>query len=179
MCDEPPESCRLGPRFRIAFLSEHLGHILPIDEHIGYGTIVDISSMGDDADWSAAKQFFQSQPGCLAARLVQFRCVDASKSDALAPIAKGVTIDHVDLSTVDCALDATEWCGGLPTEYRSETVATGSAQPVGLLVGMESFFAMGSMGTKIAPRPCVWLSAEVAGWAKFGLACLGCQGFCG
>ena len=42
MYDEPSESCGLGPRLRIAFLSEHLGHILPIHEDISDEAIVDI-----------------------------------------------------------------------------------------------------------------------------------------
>ena len=42
MYEEPSESCGLGPRLRIAFLSEHLHHILPIDEDIGHEAIVDI-----------------------------------------------------------------------------------------------------------------------------------------
>lgn len=142
-------------------MSEHLGHILPIDEDIGHEAIVDISSMRDDAHWSAAKQLFQPQPGSLSAWLVQLRRVDASESDALGPISKRVTINHVDLPTVDRALDATEWCKGLPTEQRSKTFAAGSAQPFGLLVRMESFLAVKSMRTKIASRPCVWFPAEV------------------
>ena len=158
---------RLGPGLHIAFFSQHLRNILPIDEDIGHEALVDISSTRDDADWSATEQFFQSLFGGLATWLVQFRRVDASESDALGSIAKGVPIDYVDLSTVDRALDATEWCGELPTEQRSDTSATGSAQPFGFLVRMESFLTVKSMRTKIAPRSSVWFSAEVAGRAKF------------
>lgn len=117
----------LGPRFRIAFLSEHLRHVLPIDEHIGHEAIIDISSPRDDADRSAANQLFQPQPGCLSTWLVQFRRVDAPESDALGSISKGITINHLDLPTVDRALDATEWCEGLPPEQGSKASATGSA----------------------------------------------------
>lgn len=42
MYDEPSESCGLGPRLRIAFVSEHLRHILSVDEDIGHWSIVDI-----------------------------------------------------------------------------------------------------------------------------------------
>jgi len=107
---------RLGPGLRIAFLSQHLRDIASVDEHIGDEAIVDISSKWDDADGSTAEQFFQSLFGGLATWLVQFRRVDASESDALGPISKCVTINHLDVPTVDRALDATEWCKGLPTE---------------------------------------------------------------
>ena len=107
---------RLGPGLRIAFLSQHLRHISPIDEDIGHEAVVDISSMRDDADLSTVKQLFQPQCGFLSAWLVQFRRVDASESDALGPISKRVTINHLDMPTVDRALVATEWCEGLPTE---------------------------------------------------------------
>jgi hypothetical protein len=100
-------SGRLGPGLRIAFLSQHLRHIATVDDDIGHEAVVDISSTRDDANRSAAEQFFQSLFGGLAAWLVQFRRVDASESDALGPISKCVTIDHVDLPTVDHALDAT------------------------------------------------------------------------
>ena len=129
-------SGRLGPGLCITFLSQHLRDIATIDEDVSHEAIIDISSTRDDADWSAAEQFFQSLFGGLATWLVQFRCVDASESDALGPISKRVTINHVDLPTVDRVLDATEWCEGLPTEQRSDTPATGSAQPFGLLVRM-------------------------------------------
>lgn len=109
-------SGRLGPGLRIAFLSQHLRHIATVDDDIGHEAVVDVSSMRDDADLSAVKQLFQPQCGFLSARLVQFRRVDASESDALGPISKCVTIDHVDLPTVDRALDATEWREGLPME---------------------------------------------------------------
>ena len=152
---------------------------MPIDEDIGHEAIVDISSPRDDAYWSAAKQLFQPQPGCLAAWLVQFRRVDASESDALAPISKRVTINHLDLPTVDRVFDATEWCEGLPTEQRSETSATGSAQPFGLLVRMEPFLTVKSMGVDCAPGSWVRFPAEVTRRAKFGLGCPGSQGRCG
>jgi hypothetical protein len=100
-------SGRLGPGLRIAFLSQHLRHIATVDDDIGHEAVVDISSTRDDANGSAAEQFFQSLFGGLAAWLVQFRRVDASESDALGPISKCVTIDHVDLPTVDHALDVT------------------------------------------------------------------------
>lgn len=109
-------SGRLGPGLRIAFLSQHLRHIATVDEDIGHETVVDVSSMRDDADLSTVKQLFQPQSGFLSAGLVQFRRVDASESDALGPISKCVTVNHLDLPTVDYALDATEWCEGLPTE---------------------------------------------------------------
>lgn len=163
----------------MAFLSEHLRHILSIDEDIGDEAIVDISSTRDDADKSTAKPLFQPQPGGLSAWLVQFRRVDASESDAFGPITKRVTINHADLQTVDRALDATEWCEGLPTEQRSETSATGSAQPFGPLVRVESFLTVKSMRTKIASRPSLWFPAEIARAAKFGLGCPGSQGPCG
>jgi len=88
-------------------LSQHLRDIASVDEHIGDEAIVDISSTRDDADGSAAEQFFQSLFGGLATWLVQFRRVDASESDALGPISKCVTINHLDVPTVDRALDAT------------------------------------------------------------------------
>ncbi len=100
-------SGRLGPGLRIAFLSQHLRHIASVDEDIGHEAVVDVSSMRDDADGSAAEQFFQSLFGGLATWLVQFRRVDASESDALGPISKCVTINHLDVPTVDRALDAT------------------------------------------------------------------------
>ena len=100
---------RLGAGLREALYLEHLRHILLIHNNIGYEAIVDISSMRNDANWSAAKQLFQPQLGGLSAWLVQFRRVDASESDALGPITKRVTINHVDLPTFNCPLDATEW----------------------------------------------------------------------
>lgn len=96
---------------------EHLRHILSFDKHISDYAVVDISSARDDVDWSATEPLFQPQPGCLATRLVQFRRVDVSESDALGPIVKGVTINHVDLPTVDYPLDAPEWCRGLSTKH--------------------------------------------------------------
>ena len=176
MYGQRSESSGLGLRLRIAFLSEHIRHILPIHEHISHEAIVDISSPRDDADWSAAKPLFQPQPGCLSAWLVQFRRVDVSESDALGPISKGVAIDHLDLPTVDRALDSTEWRGGLSTQDRSETLATGSAQPFGFFVRMESLLTVAS---QIAPCPCVWFPAEVAGRANSGFGCPGSQGRCG
>ena len=146
---------KLRAGFGISLPAEHLRHILTFHEGIGYYAIVDISSMRDDAYGSAAKQLFQPQPGSLSTRLVQFRRVDTSESDALGPISKRVTINHLDLPAVDRALDATERCEGLPTEQRSEASATGSAHPFGLLVRMKSFLTVKSMRTKIAPRPCV------------------------
>ena len=151
-----------------AVYPETLRDVLPIDVYIGYGTIVDISSMRDDADWSAAKQFFQPQPGCLSSRLVQFRGVDALESDALGPIAKGVTVDHVDLPTVDRALDATEWCGGLSAQHRPKILAAGSAQPFGPLVRMEPFVTMRSMRTDGASGSWFRLPTEVAGGSWVG-----------
>lgn len=127
MYDQRSESCGLGLRLRIAFLSQHLRHIPPIDEDIGHKAIVDISSPRDDAYRPTVEQHFQPQPGCLPAWLVQFRRVDVSESDSLGPISKGVAIDHLDLPTVDRALDSTEWRGGLSTKDRSETLAAGSA----------------------------------------------------
>jgi hypothetical protein len=144
---------------------EHLRHILSIDKHICDDAIVDISSMRDDANWSAAKQFFQPQPGCLSAGLVQLRGVDASESDVFCPIAKGITIDHVDLPTVHCALNATEWCGSLSTEHRSETFTAGSSQPFGLLVRMESLFTVRPVGTDGAPGSWFRLPTEITGGA--------------
>ncbi len=41
MCDEPSELCGLGPWIRIAFLSEHLGHILSVDKDIDHEAIID------------------------------------------------------------------------------------------------------------------------------------------
>ena len=159
----------LGPGLRIAFFSQHLRHISPIDEDIGDEAIVDISSTRDEADWSATEQFLQSLFGGLATWLVQFRRVDASESDALGSISKRVTINHVDLPTVDRAFDATEWCEGLPTEQRSDTSATGSVQPFGFLVRMESFLTVKSVGVEGVPGSCVWFPAEVTGRAKFRL----------
>ena len=109
-------SRRLGPGLCIAFLSEYVRHIAIVDEDISHEAVVDVSSMRDDVDLSTVKQLFQPQSGCLPVRLVQFRRVDASESDALGPISKCVTIDHVDLPAVDRALDASEWCEGLSTE---------------------------------------------------------------
>ena len=153
---------------REAVYLKYLRNIPSIDVHISHGVIVDVSSMRDDADWPAAKQFFQPQSGCLAAGLVQFRRVDASESDALGPIAKGITVDHVDLPTVDCPLDATEWCGGLPTEHRSETFTTGSTQPFGLLMRMESLLTVRSVGTDGAPGSWFRLPTEITGGAWVG-----------
>ena len=158
----------LGVGLREAVYPETLCYVPSIDVHIGHGTIVDISPMRDDADRSAAKQFFQPQPGCLSAWLVQFRGVDASESDALGPIAKGVTVDYVDLPTVDCALNATEWCGGLPTEHRSEALAAGSAQPFGLLMRMESLLTVRSVGTDGTPGSWFRLPTEITGGAWVG-----------
>ena len=169
MIEDRTCASQLGPGLRIAFFSQHLRHISPIDEDIGHEAIVDISSTRDDADWSATEQFFQSLFGGLATWLVQFRRVDASESDARGPISKRVAINHVDLPTVDRALDATEWCEGLPTKQRSDTSATGSMQPFGFLVRMESFLMVKSMGVEGAPGSCVWFPAEVAGRAKFRL----------
>ena len=176
MYDQRSESCGLGLRLRIAFLSQHLRHIPPIDEDIGHKAIVDISSPRDDAYRPTVEQHFQPQPGCLPAWLVQFRRVDVSESDSLGPISKGVAIDHLDLPTVDRALDATEWRGGLSTKDRSETLAAGSAQPFGFFVRMESLLTVAS---QIAPCPCVWSPAEVAGRANSGFGCPGSQGHCG
>ncbi len=167
---------RLGPGLREAFLSQHLRDIATVDEDVGDEAIIDISAMRRNSHCSAAEQFFQSLFGGLATWLVQFRRVDASESDALGPISKRVTINHLDVPTVDPALNATEWCEGLPTEQRSDTSATGSAQPFGFLVRMESFLTVKSMRTKIAPCPCVWFPAEVTRQAKFGLGCPGSQG---
>ena len=173
------ETFKLGAGLGISLKAEHLRYILPIHEDISDKTIVDISSTRDDAYGSAAKPLFQPLPGGLSAWLVQFRRVDASESDALGPISKRVTINHVDLPTVDCALDATEWCEGLPTEQRSETSATGSAHPFGLLVRMESFLTVKSVGVEGAPCSWVRFPAEVTRRAKFGLGCPGSQWHCG
>jgi hypothetical protein len=100
-------SGRLGPGLRIAFLNQHLCHIATVDEDIGHEAVVDVSSMRDYADLSTVKQLFQPQSGYLSVRLVQFRRVDASESDAFGPISKCVTINHLDMPTVDRALDAT------------------------------------------------------------------------
>ena len=100
-------SGRLGPGLRIAFLSQHLRDIATVDEDIGHEAVVDVSSMRDYADLSTVKQLFQPQSGYLSVRLVQFRRVDASESDAFGPISKCVTINHLDMPTVDRALDAT------------------------------------------------------------------------
>jgi hypothetical protein len=166
-------SGRLGPGLCITFLSQHLRDIATIDEDVSHEAIVDISSTRDDADWSAAEQFFQSSFGGLATWLVQLRCVDASESDALVPISKRVTINHLDMPTVDRALDATEWCEGLPTEQRSDTSVTGSVRPFGLLVRMESFLTVKSMGIEGAPGSWFRFPAEVTRRAKFGLGCPG------
>jgi hypothetical protein len=99
-------SGRLRPGLCITFLSQHLRDIASVDEDISHEAIVDVSSMRDDADLSTVKQLFQPQSGGLSAWLVQFRRVDASESDALGPISKRVTIDHVDLPIVEHALDA-------------------------------------------------------------------------
>ena len=72
--------------------------------------------MRDDVDQSVLKQLFQPQLGCRSARFAQFRRIDAFESDSLGPISKGVTINHLDLPTIDCAFDATERCKGLPAE---------------------------------------------------------------
>ena len=162
-------SGRLGPGLRIAFLSQHLRDIATVDEDVGDEAIVDISAMRRNSHCSAAKQLFQPQPGGLSTWLVQFRRVDASESDALGPISKRVTINHLDLPTVNPALDATEWCEGLPTEQRSDTSATGSVQPFGFPVRMESFLMVKSVGVEGALGSCVWFPAEVAGRAKFRL----------
>jgi hypothetical protein len=42
-----------------ALCLEHLCHILPIHEDDGYEVVIDISSMRDDTDLSAAKHFSQ------------------------------------------------------------------------------------------------------------------------
>jgi len=159
---------RLGAGLREALYLEHLRHILLIHNNIGYEAIVDISSMRNDANWSAAKQLFQPQLGGLSAWLVQFRRVDASESDALGPITKRVTINHVDLPTVDCPLDATEWCRGLPTEHRAETFATGSLYPFGLLVKMESFLTVKFVGMDCASGSLFRLPEEITGGAWVG-----------
>lgn len=54
-------SVKIGLEFRlcIAFLSQHLRDILPIDEDIGQKSIVDISTMWDDAYGSPAKPLFE------------------------------------------------------------------------------------------------------------------------
>ena len=96
--------------------SEDVRYVLPIHKDVGHEAIVDVSPMRDNTHWLVAKQFFQAHPGCLSARLVQFRRVDASESDALGSIAKRITIDHVDLPPIDCVLCATEWREGLSTE---------------------------------------------------------------
>jgi hypothetical protein len=171
-CDLSPSdfflwSGRLGPGLRIAFLNQHLRDIATIDEDIGHEAIVDISAMRRNSHCSAAEQFFQSLFGCLSAWLAQFRRVDASEADVLDPISKRVTINHVDLPTVDRTFDATEWCKGLPTEQRSDTSAAGSAQPFGLLVRMKSFLTAKSMRQQVASCASLWFSAEVAGRAKF------------
>ena len=158
---------QLGPGLRIAFLSQHLRDIATVDEDIGHEAIVDISSTRDDADGSAAKQLRQPQPGGLSAWLVQFQRVDASESDALGPISKRVTINHLDLPTVDRALDATGWCEGFPTEQRSDTSATESVYPFGLLVRMESFLTVKSVGIEGAPGSWFRFPAEVTRRAKF------------
>jgi hypothetical protein len=77
------------------------------------------------------------------------------------------------LPGVDRALDATEWCKGLPTKQGSKTSATGSAQPFGLLVRMESFLTVKSVGIQVAPGSWFRFPAEVTRQAKFGLGCLG------
>lgn len=100
-------SGRLRPGLCITFLSQHLRHIATVDEDIGHEAIVDVSATRDDADLSTVKQLFQPQSGGLSAWLVQFRRVDASESDALGPISKCVTVNHLDVPTVDRALDAT------------------------------------------------------------------------
>ena len=156
---------KLRAGFGISLPAEHLRHILTFHEDISHEAIEDIASMRDDAYGSAAKQLFQPQPGCLSTWLVQFRRVDTSESDALGPISKRVTINHLDLPAVDRALDATEWCEGLPTEQRSETSATGSAQPFGLLVRMESFLTVKSVGMEGAPGSWFRLPAEITGGA--------------
>ena len=153
---------------RKTFNFQHLRYILPIHEDIGHEAIIDISSTRDDADWSVAKQFLQPQPGCLSARFVQFRRVDASESDALGPIAKGVTIDHIDLPTVDRALGATERCGGLSAEQRSEASAIGSVHPFRFFVRVESFFTMRSVGMNRTPGLWLRLPAKIAWGARGG-----------
>ena len=152
-----------GPRLRISLQTEHLRQVLPVHEDISDKTLVDISSTRNDADRSVAKQLFQSQLGGLSVRLVQFRRVDAPESDALTSISKGVTINYVDLPTVDRALDATEWCRDLSTEQRSETSATGSAEPFRFLVRMESFLAVQSVGMDHAAGLWFRLPAEITG----------------
>jgi hypothetical protein len=155
---------------REAFNLKQLCNVPPIDKHICDDAIIDISSMRDDADWSAVKQFFQPQSGCLAARLIQFMRVDASESDALCPEAKSITVDHVDLPTVDRPLDATQRCGDLSTKHRSETFTTGSTQPFGLFMRMESFLTVRPVGTDGTSGSWFRLPAEIAGgvWVDDG-----------
>jgi hypothetical protein len=57
----------------------------------------------------------------------------------------------MDLPNIERAFDATEWCGGLPTEQRSGTWATGSVRSLGFLVRMESILTVKSVGMEGAP----------------------------
>jgi len=163
------EMSRLRAGLCIALFSEQLSHIVPIDDDIRYQAIVDISPVRDDVDWSHAKQLFQPQSGGLSARLVQFRRVDATESDALGSISKRVTINHLDLPAVDYALDATEWYRGLPVESRSNTLGAGSAHHLGFFVRMEFLLTMKSMGLESAPGSWFRLPAEITRGAHGGI----------
>jgi hypothetical protein len=164
-----PDMYRLRAGFGISLLPERLSHVVPMDDDIRHEAIVDISPMRDDVDWSHAKQLLQPQPGGLSARLVQFRRVDATESDAFGSISKRVTINHLDLPAVDYALDATEWCRGWPVESRSTTLGAGSAHPLGFFVRMEFLLTMKSMGLEGAPGSRFRLPAEITRGSHGGI----------
>jgi hypothetical protein len=142
---------------------------VPIDEDIRDEAIVDISPMRNNMYWSVANRLFQPQPGGLSARLVQFRRIDATESDAFGSISKRVTINHLDLPAVDYALDATEWCRGWPMESRSNTLGAGSAHPLAFFVRMEFLLTVKSMGLESAPGSWFRLPAEITRGAHGGI----------
>jgi hypothetical protein len=63
---------------RIAFSCEQLRYILPVHEHVGEETVIDVSAVRDDFHRSAAEQLFQPLLGGQAFRFAQLRCVDAA-----------------------------------------------------------------------------------------------------
>lgn len=79
----------------MALLSQHLRHISPIHKYIGDGAAVDVLSIRHDADRPLLQELFKPLPRCVAARLIQFRRVDAAQSDAVGSDAKGIAIDRV------------------------------------------------------------------------------------
>ncbi len=155
--------------FREAIHSESLRDVLPIHEDIGDEAAVDISPMRDEMDQSVVQQFLQPQFSCRPARLAHLRRVDAFESDSFCSIVKGVAVDHVDLPPVDRAFCVAEPREGLPSEQRLEASASGLAQSVASLVGVESFFAVRPVGMDGTPGLRSRLPAAIAGGAGGGI----------